>query len=342
MRQGVPTSGALTVLACAEAVEDQLRSAKVAFGHGTTNAWDEAVYLVLHTLGLPLDDLSGVAQQRLTPGQSAAIGAVVDRRIEERMPAAYLTREAWLGNFRFAVDPRVIVPRSFIAELLRAPAAAGLPPLAVVRSALDLCSGSGCLAVLLALACPQAKVDAAELSVAALEVAQRNLAAYRLQRRIRLLRSDLFAALSGRRYDLIISNPPYVTDAAMRRLPAEYRCEPVQALAGGRDGLDFVRRILNSAVDHLSARGVLVLEVGHARARVERAFPKLRCRWPTTSGGDDCVLVVSRVALLRATDADAQPSPMRSASRPASVPRPPASRAARRARVAKVRKADRA
>ncbi len=293
-----------TVLALARDVERRLRRARVAFGHGTANAWDEAVYLVLHALGLPLDDLTSVAKRPVSATQQAAIIRLLAARTGERLPAAYLTREAWLGEHRFYIDRRVLVPRSFIAEILREPSPL-LPPLGGVRSVLDLCTGSGCLAILAALACPGATVDAADLSAPALAVAKRNVAAYRLGRRVRLARSDLFAALAGRRYDLILSNPPYVTDAVMHRLPPEYRHEPALALAGGRDGLDLVRRIIAAAADHLTTHGVLVLEVGHARGRVEKAIPALEAWWPQTSGGDDCVLVANRASIIRAMKADA-------------------------------------
>jgi ribosomal protein L3 glutamine methyltransferase len=312
------------VLALARTAERRLREAHVAFGHGTTNAWDEAVYLVLHALRLPLDDLAGVARRPVAASERAAVERLLEARIRRRVPAAYLTREAWLGDHRFEVDRRTIVPRSFIAEVLRAAAAPGLPALPRVRHALDLCTGSGCLAILVALACPRATVDAADLSAPALAVARRNVAAYRLGKRIRLARSDLFHALRGRRYDLIVSNPPYVTDAAMARLPPEHRREPRLALAGGADGLDCIRRILAEAPEHLAPEGVLVLEVGHARARVEKAFPELVARWAMTSGGDDCVLIANRAALTRALPAPvpaAPAAPARRASRGARSPR---------------------
>jgi len=319
----------LTVLALARDAERRLLTADVTFGHGTTNAWDEAVYLVLHALRLPLDDLAGVAQRPVSSRERAAIANLLQARISGRMPAAYLTREAWLGEHRFYIDPRALVPRSFIAELLREPSPL-LPPLARVRRALDLCTGSGCLAILAALACPKAAVDGVDLSAPALTVARRNVVAYRLGQRIRLTRGDLFAPLAGQQYDLILSNPPYVTAAAMRRLPAEYRREPALALAGGQDGLDLVRRILATAADHLTARGVLVLEVGHARARVEQAFPGLEAWWPQTSGGDDCVLIADRAALTRAAQYRAPAS--------ADVPARPAIRRARQPARASARR----
>jgi ribosomal protein L3 glutamine methyltransferase len=217
---------------------------------------------------------------------------VAGLRVETREPLAYLLREAWLAGHRFYVDRRVIVPRSHIAELLPQRLAPWLP-WGEARSVLDLCTGSGCLAILAALAFPEARVDASDVSPAALAVARRNLKSYRLGKRIRLVRSDLFAALPGR-YQLILCNPPYVPDAEMRRLPAEYRAEPRRALAGGRDGLDFVRRLLAEAPDHLAPDGVLVMEIGANRATLERAFPRRRFVWLSTSAGEGPVLLLRR------------------------------------------------
>jgi len=215
--------------------------------------------------------------------------ALLDRRIRTRKPAAYLLNEAWLGDKRFYVDERVIVPRSYIAELLRDLAWKSAP-----ASILDLCTGSGCLAILAALKWPKATVDAADLSEDALAVAKRNVADYRLGRRVRLVRSDLFAALGGRTYDLILSNPPYVTAAAMRRLPEEYRKEPAMALASGVDGLQHARAILAAASAHLNPGGRLMVEIGHNRKALEKAFPKLAFEWPKTSGGRGFVLALRR------------------------------------------------
>ena len=273
-----------------------LREGGASFGHGTTNARDEGVYLTLHALGLPLDTSNWALPVTARSAEKAL--ALVARRIRERKPAAYLTREAWLGDFRFYVDERVIVPRSYVAELLRNDLAPWLNRRRV-RSALDLCTGSGCLAILLAKSFPHARIDAADVSREALAVARRNVKEYGLAGRISLAGSDLYRALDSRRYDLIVSNPPYVTAAAMRALPAEYRREPRIALAGGDDGLDLVRRIVREAPDHLEPRGWLVVEVGHARARVERAFPRLPFIWAETSGGDDNVLLISREALVQ-------------------------------------------
>ena len=300
----------------------RLEAARVSYGHGTTNAKDEAAWLTLHALGLPLDELEPHLDRVLTKAETDRVTALVGERIRARKPAAYLTREAWLGDYRFYVDERVIVPRSYIAELLRSDLAPWVSAPLRVRSALDLCTGSGCIAILLALAFERAKVDAADLSPDALEVARRNVSDYKLRRRVSLVQSDLFAALEDRRYDLIVSNPPYVSAAVMRTLPAEYRQEPAMALVGGRDGLDLVRQIVAEAPEHLNPGGVLVVEVGHNRKRVEQAFPRLPLVWPDTSGGDDCVFVITRQALLavaparsaRATRAVASPRPGPAAS----------------------------
>jgi ribosomal protein L3 glutamine methyltransferase len=219
---------------------------------------------------------------------------LIEERVRTRRPLAYLIKEAWLGDRRFYVDERVIVPRSFIAELLRDRVAPWVPRPQEVRRALDLCTGSGCLAILLALAFPRATVTATDISRPALAVARRNLRSYRLGRRVRLVRTDLFADLKPARYDLIVANPPYVGAAAMRRLPPEYRQEPRLALDGGRDGLEFTRRILLAAGNFLRPRGLLVVEIGHNRARLERAFPRLPFIWPETSAGYDCVFILGR------------------------------------------------
>jgi ribosomal protein L3 glutamine methyltransferase len=287
----------LTVREVVTEAAARFKRARLSFGHGTTNAWDEAVYLVLHALREPLDRLAPLLERPLTAAEGKRVERLVAGRIGDRQPAAYLTREAWLGDHRFYVDRRVLIPRSFIAELLRERLRPWIMRPARVKRVLDLCTGSGCLAILAALAFPRARVDAADISLRALQVARRNIAAYRLSRRIRLVRSDVFRALAGQRYDLIISNPPYVADAAMRRLPMEYRCEPGLALHGGVDGLAFVRRILGEAGAHLARRGLLVMETGHNRPVVERAFPRLPFIWPETSGGDDCVLVLERQEL---------------------------------------------
>ncbi len=262
----------------------KLERAGLSYGHGTTNALDEAAWLILRSLGLPPDDLSSHLDDTLTPAESAAARKLIDRRIRTRKPAAYLLHEAWLGPHRFYVDERVIVPRSYIAELLRVRPLFE-PKRGQISSILDLCTGSGCLAILAALRFPEATVDAADLSADALEVAKRNVRDYRLEDRVRLVRSDLFDALKGRKYDLIVSNPPYVKASSMARLPEEYRKEPEMALASGADGIDHTRVILREAKRHLNPGGMLVVEIGRNRKALERAFPDIRLRWPRTSGG---------------------------------------------------------
>jgi ribosomal protein L3 glutamine methyltransferase len=274
---------------------ERFERAGLSYGHGTTNALDEAAWLILHAAGLPLTDLNPNLDRTLTAAQAKAARALLARRVRTRRPAAYLTHEAWLGRNRFYVDERVIVPRSYIFELI---AGGGLiPETGTGLSILDLCTGSGCLAILAALAFPRARVDAADLSGDALAVAARNVADYRLKGRIRLVKSDLFAALPGRTYDLIVSNPPYVKAASMRRLPEEYRREPEMALASGADGLDHTRRILARAREHLEPRGLLVVEIGHNRRALERAYPTLPFEWPATSAGPGFVFMLRRESL---------------------------------------------
>jgi ribosomal protein L3 glutamine methyltransferase len=276
----------------------RFNQAGLAFGHGTANAYDEAVYLLLHALHLPLDHLEPFLDARLSASERNEVAALLTRRIDDRVPAAYLTHEAWLGDFRFHVDERVIIPRSYIAELL----ADGLSPYVAdrttIKSALDLCTGSGCLAVLLAHAFGDADVDAVDISADALAVAQRNVSDYGLAGRINLIRSDLFDNVPAKSYDLIISNPPYVTSMAMDALPREYRHEPALALEGGDDGMDAVRVILRDAPKFLSPRGALVVEVGNNRDAAEAAFPRLPFTWLQTASVDDGVFVLNRAALI--------------------------------------------
>ncbi len=272
----------------------QFKRAGLFFGHGTHNARDEAVYLILHTLKLPLGKLDSVLERELSPGELEAVRAILRRRVRERTPAAYLTREAWLGEFKFYVDERVIVPRSFIAELLHDGLAPWVSDARRVHRVLDLCTGSGCLAVLAAHAFPKARIDAGDLSPEALQVARRNVKDYALGKRVRLVRTDLFERLAARRYDLILSNPPYVDAAAMRALPREYRREPRLALAGGRDGLELLRRMLAQAAAHLNPGGLLVVEIGHNRAALEKAYPRLPFTWLDTSAGEDYVFMLHR------------------------------------------------
>jgi ribosomal protein L3 glutamine methyltransferase len=274
------------------AAAGQLEAAGVALGHGTTNAYDEAAWLVLWSLCVPLDQLDENAGRELDGQEQDEILALVRERIASRKPAAYLTREAWLQGVPFYVDERAIVPRSFIAELL---AEGDIDPWLSERTqkVLDLCTGNGSLAVLAAMAYPDVQVDAADLSAEALQVARINVEKHSLQDRIRLLQSDGLTALPGR-YDLILCNPPYVNSASMAALPAEYRAEPELALAGGSDGMDFIRALLRDAPSRLSEDGVLVLEIGNERDHFEAAFPRLEAVWLETSAGDDQVLLLTR------------------------------------------------
>ena len=289
----------MTLLNLIESCSARLQEAGVSFGHGTTNAFDEAVWLALWRLGLPLDDLDGVAEMDVTAAQSAAIEALIEQRIATRKPAAYLTGEAWLQGLPFHVDARVIVPRSLIAEVLSSDtldAWIDAPP----RRLLDLCTGNGSLAVLAALAWPEAQVDATDLSADALAVARTNVQRHGLADRIRLRHGDGLAAGEGR-YDLILCNPPYVNQASMERLPPEYLAEPALALdgnfAGGTDGMDFIRTLLQHVAAYLQPQGLLVLEIGHERLHFEAAFPQLMPVWLPTSAGDDQVLLLVREAL---------------------------------------------
>jgi len=264
------------------------------FGHGTDNARDEAAWLILATLHLPRDTLDPWLDAHLTKSERLTLLNNLQQRVVHRIPTAYLVQEAWLGPFRFYVDPRVIVPRSYFAELLEGGFEPWIEDAGAVTDALDLCTGSGCLAILMAHAFPNARVDAIDVSADALAVARRNIDEYALDDQVRAIESDLFAAVAGKRYDLILSNPPYVTTAAMDALPAEYRHEPALALAAGADGLDVVRRILAEAGDHLKPGGVLAIEVGHNQDLVTAAFPDLPAVWLDTPHAEGKVFLVTR------------------------------------------------
>lgn len=276
----------------------RFNEAGLSYGHGNQNAYDEAAYLLLHTLHLPLDRLDPFLDARLLPFEAKRLAEVLDERVQKRIPAAYLTQEAWLQGFRFYVDERVIVPRSFLAPMILEQYLPWFAEPERVLRALDMCTGSGCLAILLAHAFPHAAVDAVDVSEDALAVARRNVADYGLQDQVRLIRSNLFEQLGDATYDLIVSNPPYVTAPAMAALPEEYRHEPELALAAGEDGLDAVREILAAAPRHLNPGGLLAVEVGHNRANVEAAFPHLEFTWPEVEGGEDTVFLLAREQLV--------------------------------------------
>jgi ribosomal protein L3 glutamine methyltransferase len=270
---------------------------KAALGQVATTARDEALYLLLHTLQLPLDSNPAVLRRRLTPGQTARVREVFRRRLEEHVPAAYLTREAWLGEHRFYVDERVIIPRSYFLEIIPEQLPLWLPPKKPVKHVADVCTGSGCLAILLAHQFKAAKVDAIELSPGALAVAKFNIATHGLAMRVQLIHSDVFDAVSRVKYDIILGNPPYVPTRELRRLPAEFKNEPAMALDGGRDGLDVIRKLLWQARDRLQPHGIVALEVGGLRPAMDRAFPELDLHWLHTADGEDCVCLVQAVRL---------------------------------------------
>ena len=269
----------------------RFNEAGVFFGHGQADAFDEAAFLVMRSLHLPLDRLDVFLSAYLTHGEINTLLQQIDVRIRKRLPAAYILREAWLQGLKFYVDERAIVPRSFIAELLRDQLQPWVADPDGALDVLDLCTGSGCLAVLAAEVFAAARVDAVDLSADALAVARKNVEDYRLQGRVRLVQSDLFAAVATRRYDLIICNPPYVPDASMQTLPREYTHEPDLALAGGSDGMKVIKRLLREARGHLKRGGLLVVEVGGERATVEQQFGGIPMTWLTTSAGDDMVFL---------------------------------------------------
>ncbi len=268
------------------------------FGHGLTDAYDEAVYLILHTLSLPLDRLEPFLDACIPGDEREEILEVIEKRATDRLPAAYITGEAWLGDFRFKVDPRVIIPRSYFAELLEDGFSPWIQDPEEVTAAMDMCTGSGCLAILMAHAFPNAEIVAVDISQDALDVAAENIAAYGLEDRIKLVLSDGFAAVPEQGFDFILSNPPYVTRESMESLPAEYLHEPGLALGSGEDGLDLVRKLLADAPRFLKPDGVLAIEVGHNRDIVEEAFPTLAPTWVSAPGGEDKIFVLQAGQLL--------------------------------------------
>lgn len=275
----------------------RFNEADLFFGHGSDNAHDEAAYLILHTLNLPLDMLEPYLDAKLLKSEKENVLALIERRVNERLPVAYLTHQAWQGEFDFYVDERVIVPRSFVYELLGEPLLPWIEHDELVHRALDLCTGSGCLAIQMAHHYPDAQIDAVDLSLDALEVAAINVEAYDLGERISLIHTDLFEGLEER-YDLIVSNPPYVDAESVDALPEEYLHEPELALGSGEDGLDATRQIILQAAKYLNPKGVLLVEIGHNRDVLEAAYPELPFTWLETSGGDGFVFLLTREQLL--------------------------------------------
>ena len=269
----------------------------LSYGHGQADAFEEAAFIVLRTLKLPLDRLEFFADAYLTHAEINSLLQMIERRVKKRLPAAYLLNEAWLMGYKFYVDESVIIPRSFIGELLRDDLQPWVEDRTAVADILDLCTGSGCLAVMAADTFPNAKVDAVDVSDTALRVARRNVDDYHFEDRITLVKSDLFEALPNKRYDIIISNPPYVTDAAMAKLPKEYTYEPTLALAGGPDGMALVKNIVRQARGHLKRNGLLFVEVGDGRNEVERVLGDIPLTWLSTSAGDDMVFMARQEEL---------------------------------------------
>lgn len=276
----------------------RFHAAQLAFGHGSDNAWDEAAYLLLHSLHLPLDTLDPFLDARVLPHERIQFLELLRRRCDDRIPAAYLTGEAWLQGYRFTVDDRVIVPRSPISEWLVRQLSPWINDPDSIYSALDLCTGSGCLAILMAMAFENAQIDAVDLSADALEIAEKNIADYQLEGRVTTYRSDLFKQLPATEYDLIVCNPPYVNSLSMADLPREYQHEPNMALTGGADGMDLVREILSDAPDFMAPEGILVLEIGHEYTNFTAAFPHLDPIWLSTERAEDQILLLTRDQLV--------------------------------------------
>ena len=280
----------------------RFNQARLAFGHGTSEALDEAAFMVLEGLHLPVDDLSPWLDARLTAEERARLADLIERRCTTRQPAAYLLGKTYIGGVPFRSDPRAIVPRSFIGELMAGELFTGgdfslVPQPEMVGRVLDLCTGSGCLAILAAMTFPNAQVDGVDLSPDALALAAENVAEHELEERVRLLQGDLFAPLAGEVYDLIITNPPYVDEEAMAALPAEYRHEPSLAFDGGPDGLDIVRRILAAAPDHLSPGGGIICEIGTGKEILEAEYAHLPFLWLDTEDSEGEVFWLSAVDL---------------------------------------------
>jgi len=278
----------------------RFNAAKLFFGHGSAEAFDEAAYLILHTLKLPLDRLDPFLDAKLLPEEVLQVLQVIERRTGERVPAAYITNEAWLGTYAFYVDERVLVPRSFIAELIPNFFSPWVSNPFEVENVLELCTGSGCLAIMMADVFQNAVVDAVDISTDALAVAERNIRDYKLEGRVNPIESDLYENVPFKKYDLIVTNPPYVNASSMAKLPPEYLREPQIALHGGEDGMDLVRKIVAGAAERLTPEGILVVEIGNEAEYAEAAFGHLGLTWLTTSVGDDAVFLLTAEQLQNA------------------------------------------
>ena len=276
----------------------QFEASDIFYGHGTDNAYDEAVWLVMSALHLPMDTLNNFFDARITNVERSKLSQLLEQRISSHTPTAYLVKEAWLQGLKFFVDERVLVPRSFIAELLNDDLSPWIEYPELVESAADICTGSGCLGVMLASAFPNAAVDVVDISTDALDVANINIANYGLEDQITAIQSDMFTALKGRKYDVIISNPPYVDAPSMAELPAEYRNEPQIALGSGNDGLDHTHTLLREAGHYLNENGILIVEIGHNRDALQAAYPNIAFNWLEVSSGNEFVFLLTKAQLL--------------------------------------------
>ena len=276
----------------------QFEASDIFYGHGTDNAYDEAVWLVMSALHLPMDTLNNFFDARITIAERSKLSQLLEQRISSHTPTAYLVKEAWLQGLKFFVDERVLVPRSFIAELLNDDLSPWIEYPELVESAADICTGSGCLGIMLASAFPNAAVDVVDISTDALDVANINIANYGLEDQITAIQSDMFTALKGRKYDVIISNPPYVDAPSMAELPAEYRNEPQIALGSGNDGLDHTHTLLREAGHYLNENGILIVEIGHNRDALQAAYPNIAFNWLEVSSGNEFVFLLTKAQLL--------------------------------------------
>lgn len=277
----------------------RFEASDIFYGHGTDNSYDEAVWLIMSALHLPMETLENFLDARITERERQHLANLIERRISEHTPTAYLVNEAWLQGFKFYVDERVIVPRSFIAELLESGLSPWIEYPEMIENAADICTGSGCLGILLAKSFPNAMIDVIDISPDAIDVANINIHNYGLEEQITALKSDMFTELKGKTYDLIISNPPYVDAPSMAQLPAEYQREPQLALGSGYDGLDHTHTILRQAAKHLNDDGILIVEIGHNREALLEAYPNVQFVWLEVSSGDEFVFLLSKNQLLR-------------------------------------------